>query len=337
MKSEIKPISGVDDRVCLAEAIPLATPFTINIFPTNACNFRCNYCAQSLGADYLKKEYGFSYETMGIEVMQQAVEQMKQFPQKIKLVSFMGHGEPLLNPNLPEMIRLVREAEVAERIEIITNASLLTPELSQALIQAGLSAIRISLQGISAEKYVKISNVKIDFPKFIDNIRYFYSIRGNCKVFVKVVDTSLEAGEEQKFYEMFEDISDRMYVEKIKPVYAGVEYQESVQEIAVDRYGNAHEKRMVCPLTFYMLSLWPNGDVVPCDAIYKPVVLGNIKNDTFYHMWNNSNMKGFQRMQLQRRRMENENCCKCCAPDDVSHPLDTLDHLPKEVLKRWNV
>lgn len=337
MKSEIKPISGMDDRVCLAEAIPLQTPFTINIFPTNACNFRCNYCAQSLDAVYLKKEYGFSYETMSIEIMQQAVEQMKQFPQKIKLVSFMGHGEPLLNPNLPEMIRLVREAEVAERIEIITNASLLTPELSQDLIQAGLSAIRISLQGISAEKYVKISNVKIDFPKFIDNIRYFYSIRGKCKVFVKVVDTSLAAGEEQKFYEMFEDISDRMYVEKIKPVYAGVEYKESVQEIVVDRYGNAHEKRMVCPLTFYMLSLWPNGDVVPCDAIYKPVVLGNIKNDTFYQMWNNSNMKGFQSMQLQKRRMENKNCCKCCAPDDVSHPLDTLDHLPKEVLKRWNV
>jgi len=44
MSSEIKPISGIDDRIKLSEKIPLKTPFTLNIFPTNACNFRCSYC-----------------------------------------------------------------------------------------------------------------------------------------------------------------------------------------------------------------------------------------------------------------------------------------------------
>jgi radical SAM protein with 4Fe4S-binding SPASM domain len=148
-----------------------------------------------------------------------------------------------------------------------------------------------------------------------------------------VVDTSLSEGEEALFYKMFENISDRMYVEKIKPVYAGVDYKESVQEIIVDRYGNTHEKRMVCPLTFYMLSLWPNGDIVPCDAIYKPVVLGNIKNDTLYSMWHSEILQNFQKMQLKKERNKHKDCQKCCAPDDVSHPLDELDSLSNSLLE----
>lgn len=332
MKSEIKPISGVDDRIKLADAIPLPTPFTFNVFPTNACNFRCNYCAQSLGAEYLKQEYNFTYESMSLAMLQTAVEQMKAFPDKFKLVSFMGHGEPLLNRHLPEMIRMVKEADVAQRIEVITNGSLLTPSLSRALVDAGLSAIRISLQGICDERYLTIANVKLNFVDYVENIRYFYSIRQSCKVFVKVVDTSLAEGEDASFYQLFSDISDRMYVEQIKPVYAGVAYDESVRNIVVDRYGNRHEKRMVCPLTFYMMSLWPNGDVASCDAIYKPLTLGNITSDKLYEMWYSEKLQNFQRMQLRKERAQHHDCRKCCAPDDVSHPVDALDEAAERVL-----
>lgn len=333
--AEIKPISGVDDRVPLAKAVPLDTPFTMNIFPTNACNFRCNYCAQSLGADYLQRVYAFRYETMPMEIFREAVEQMKAFPEPFKLVSFMGHGEPLLHRELPEMIRLLHEAGVAKRIEIITNGSMLTHELSKKLIDAGLSALRVSLQGITSEKYKKISNVTLDFDQYMDELRYFSAHRKDCKLFVKVVDTSLDEGEEKKFYELFGDIADRMYVEQIKPVYAGVDYMENVQQVAVDRYGNTHEKRMVCPLTFFMLSLWPNGDVVPCDAIYKPVILGNIQQDTLQDMWQGNRLKEFQRIQLRKQRNNHKDCQKCCAPDDVSHPLDALDKDAETILQKY--
>lgn len=334
MTAEIKPISGVDDRVSLAKAVPLDTPFTMNIFPTNACNFCCNYCAQSLGKEYLQREYAFYYESMPMEIFRKAVEQMKSFPEPFKLVSFMGHGEPLLHRDLPEMIRLLREAGVAKRIEIITNGSMLTHELSEKLVAAGLSALRISLQGITSEKYKKISNVILDFDQYMDELRYFSAHRKDCKLFVKVVDTSLDEGEEEKFYELFGDIADRMYVEQIKPVYAGVDYAENVQQVAVDRYGNTHEKRMVCPLIFFMLSLWPNGDVVPCDAIYKPVILGNVQQDTLQDMWQGDRLKEFQRMQLRKQRNKHQDCQKCCAPDDVSHPLDALDEDAEMILKK---
>jgi len=60
---------------------------------------------------------------------------------------------------------------------------------------------------------------------------------------------------------------------------AGIRWCGNNQNMKVeyDRYGRKHEKRNVCPLPFYMLGIFPNGDVEPCDTIYKPIVLGQYK------------------------------------------------------------
>ena len=332
--AEIKPISGVDDRVPLKDAVPLATPFTLNVFPTNACNFQCNYCAQSLGRKHLTKTYQFTYEQMPLKLFERTVDQMKEFPSPFKLVSFMGHGEPLLHTGVPDMIAMINRAGVALRTEIITNGSRLTHTLSERLVEAGVSALRISLQGLSSDKYWEISRARIDFQAFLDELAYYHSLSEKSKLYVKIVDTSLDKGDEERFYEIFGSIADRMYVEHIKPVYDGVSYGESVQEILTDRYGNDHEKRRVCPLAFYMLSLWPNGEVAPCDAIYKPLVLGNVATESLYDMWCSVRRREFQQMLLRGGRFDYPACKVCCAPDDVSHPLDVLDGAEEEIMKR---
>lgn len=151
--AENKPFTGVDDRVRLADAVPLDTPFTLNVFPSNVCNFRCTYCAQSLGAEALLEQYRFPQEMMDMAVLERAVRQSRAFDRRYKLVSFMGHGEPLCNRRLPEMIRLVKEAGIAGRVDVITNASLLDNDYADALIDAGLDVLRVSLQGVSAAAY----------------------------------------------------------------------------------------------------------------------------------------------------------------------------------------
>ena len=84
------------------------------------------------------------------------VQQLMEFP-KVGRVLFTGLGEPLANPKIPDMIRRLAEAHVTDRIEIVTNASLLTHEMTDRLLEAGLTYLRISLQGLSAEKYKEIS------------------------------------------------------------------------------------------------------------------------------------------------------------------------------------
>lgn len=333
MASEIKPIYGTE-RVKLAEVVPLAAPYSAFVFPTTYCNFKCAYCGHSLGHAEMKRQYDFQPEHMTMETYEKTIEQLAEFPQKLKLLSLTGQGEPLLNPHIADMVRMAREKGVAERIEIISNASMLRPALADALIEAGLDTLRVSLQGLSSEKYETICKAHVNFGELLENLRYFYAHRGKTKLFLKVMDVALEEGEDEKFYAIFSDMTDRMYIERMLPAYDGVELTQGM-EVEYDRYGGKTEgTRKVCPLAFYMLGVFPNGDVEPCDTIYKPIVLGNVHEARILDMWYGEKLREFWRLQLEGRREENRRCAHCCAPNDVAHPEDILDGAAEEILKR---
>jgi cyclic pyranopterin phosphate synthase len=333
MASEIKPISDTTGRIPLAEVVPLTTPYSVYIYPTTHCNFRCVYCAHSLGTKGMEKQYGFVKEAMNLDTYKKTIEQLIQFPEKIKMLSLTGQGEPLLNKNLPEMIRIAKETGKFERIEIISNGALLTPQLSDQLIESGLDSLRISLQGLSSYKYKEICGATIDFPKFIENLRYFYKKTTTTNLFVKVLDVALEDGEDEEFYKLFSDCTDRMFIEKLQPAYSGVELTDGL-EVSQDRYGRDVPKRNMCPLAFFMLGVYPNGDIQPCDTLYRPIILGNVHSSTIFDMWGNNEHKEFWKLQLTNKRLENNGCSQCCAPTDISHPLDALEEAAEEILKR---
>lgn len=337
--SKIEPISGHNDRVELKKVLPISTPFTLNVFPINACNFKCNYCAQSLGISGMKRYNNFdSSEKMTIETFEKIIEQSKKFDKPYKLLSLMGHGEPLLNKELPKMIKLAKNNNIAQRIEIITNGALLDNDLSDALIDAGVTNIRVSLQGLSSEQYKQTSNVNIDFDKFLQNLEYFYN-KGqekNSHLFVKIMDCSLQDGEEENFYEIFDKISSRMYIEKVKPIYEGVKFTKGKTDLSTNRYGDIHEPRLVCPLAFFSLAVWPNGDIAPCDAIYKPITLGNVNTDDLSQVFNGTQNNIFRFKLLKGKKNNMEGCKVCCAPDDVSHQKDELDGAAKDLIEKYS-
>lgn len=332
MISEIKPIYGTE-RVKLSDVVPLATPFSVFVFPTTYCNFKCIYCGHSLGLEKMKDKYNFEPQNMSLETYEKVIMQLKEFPNKLKMLSLTGQGEPMINKELPVMIRRAKEADIADRIEIITNASLLTKEMADALIDAGLDTLRVSLQGLSSSKYKEICGADIDFKEFMTNIKYFYANKKHTQLFVKVMDVSLKEGEETEFYKLFGDCTDRMYIEKMLPAYEGVAITQDMN-VEYDRYGRKNKKKKVCPLPFFMLGIFPDGDVEPCDTIYKPIVLGNVHQDTLINMWNGERLRDFWKVQLKGERYSNKKCAICCAPDDVSHPEDGLDDDAECILRR---
>ena len=78
-------------------------------------------------------------------------------------------------------------------------------------------------------------------------------------------------------------------------------------------------------MAFFTLNIWPNGDIAPCDAIYKPVVLGNIYKDNLADVFNNKIVTSFRLKLLNGKKDSMFGCKECCAPDDVSMEEDELD------------
>lgn len=330
MRAQVQPY--YDKKRCiLSDAVPLDTPLTVFIQPSTLCNIKCNYCIQSASKEE-KKAKNINDDIMDMDIFLEILEQLKRFPKKIKDISFTGMGEPLCNKNLPKMIKMVKEADIAERVQFFTNALLLTKETSLELIEAGLDELRISLQGLTSEKYYEICGAKIQYSSLLDNIRFFYKNRKDCKLYIKIADIALD-GNKDDFYDTFGDISDTIFIERIVPLFEEIDYEKIIDtSISENKYREHYKEYFICPNCFYTINISPRGDVMPCCAFYNPP-LANLINKSLVDIWNGEERKRFLLMQLKKERLNNPNCKNCFVPNN-QQPEDFLDDSAEEIIIR---
>jgi len=112
----------------------------LRISVMDRCNFRCTYCmpAATYGEDYafLPPEARLSFDEIE-RVCRQAA---SLGVSKLRLTG----GEPLLRPQLPDLIRRLRRIDGIDDIALTTNGVLLDRQ-SQALADAGLDRVTVSL------------------------------------------------------------------------------------------------------------------------------------------------------------------------------------------------
>ncbi len=334
MKALLKP--GYDaDRTPLADVIPLPAPYTLFITPSQRCNFRCGYCTQSL-ADAEKKRVHFSSVNLDPSVFHAIVEQSKRFPVQYKRVLLTGLGEPLMNPNIADMVATLRESRVAEKIEIFTNASLLVPAMADKLLDAGLTKLRISVQGTDAGQYRRHCGVELDFDSFIANLRYFHEAsRGRCDVYIKIIDEELrDQKDRETFFAVFSGLCDEIFVENL--VRAQPSMGDYGGEITTSKtfYGETARTREVCPFIFYTLQTDAEGNCFPCPPLGLPrgFSLGNLMETPLHEIWCGARHRELMRSHL---RMDGSKCalCKQCVCYRAFTPdADNLDDSAKELL-----
>lgn len=314
----------VDGRVNLAGLLPLSTPLVVEIFPIYACNFKCRYCMFSVP----EKNRGFvsSKDVMDFDMYEKCIVSMLSFPQKIKVLRFAGMGEPLLHRNIEAMINYATFYNVAEKIELITNASLLTPKLSDALIASGLSRMVISIQGTSAEKYKEISGINLDFKYFLSNIKYLYKHKKNMEIYIKILDYALD--DKEKFYEIFGDICNYIGIEHAVPIYPDVDYN-IFGDVPFTQFGSFASDVQICPRPFATMYILPDGKVTPCYSMDYPEIMGDLNTESIYEIWGGKKFRAFQYNMLNG--IKNEVCSDCnmikhrfCKEDDLSKDVERL-------------
>ena len=332
-KDKIKP-SFDTNRQVLGKIFPLDAPFTVILDASERCNFRCEYCFRS-SEDKSKWGYAKDNDLMSREMFKLAFSQLMEFPEPIRQISLSCHGEPLVNRDIPYMVRYMRERNYTGRISIHTNASLLDEDYAKDLATSGISRVVISIQGLTAEKYKEVSKANIDFEKLVRSIKVLYQERNSkdTEIDVKIADISLSKGEEEKFYDIFEPIADRVFVENIVPIWKDIDnkYQNEV----MNKYGDKFPPQKCCPLIFHTLVVTPIGDIYPCTQLLCTHKLGNITKNTLKECWSGQMRKGLLRDILT---LNIPDMCDGCyiRQNSIYTKEDMIDDYRGEILERLN-
>jgi len=313
-----------DSRVDLREAIPLKKPFTILFEPASICNFRCSCCYYNIPDIY-------SYMPRGLmkpgDFKKIADDLAAWEGEKIKVVRFIGFGEPLINKDTGSMVKYLKQLGVAGRIEITSNVSLLTAEVAEELIDSGLDYLRVSIYAASQERHEALTRSKINIDAIRQNIATLRRLRdeqGKDRpfIYVKMLDIFDEV-ENQKFFDRYAGIADEASLEK---PHCWLQQNGSKRDSLL--------RLSVCPQPFKMLSIRCNGDVIVCDPDWKNnTKVGNALQQALKDIWKGEALRKFWKMQLENRRWENESCRTCTFLDNGAYVFDNLDGVSTDILK----
>lgn len=126
---------------------------------TNRCNAECIMCPRDRLERPLQRMEPSLFERLVGEAAELGIEAFQ--------LSF--YGEPLMDPDLVDRVRLVRKRIPEAWIQIATNGSLLSPERGRALMAAGISQIRISIDGNDGAEYGHIRQ-NLDHSVLLENL-----------------------------------------------------------------------------------------------------------------------------------------------------------------------
>ena len=137
----------------------------LRISVTDRCNFRCSYCmpADIFGHDYVFLARGeiLNFE----EIVRLARAFVKLGVRKIRLTG----GEPLLRADLEVLIEMLNRIEGVEDLALTTNGFFL-PEKAQALREAGLKRVTVSLDTLKPERLKKLAGQHLELSRVLAGI-----------------------------------------------------------------------------------------------------------------------------------------------------------------------
>jgi MoaA/NifB/PqqE/SkfB family radical SAM enzyme len=287
MKAKLVEGAPGGKRLKLAEVVPLSSPLLIEFHPTSSCNFKCNYCGKSSHMFISLKPY------LDYDLYKKGIDELAGFDKKVCL-KFAGTGEPLLHPQIIDMINYA--SGKVSKMEMSTNGSMLIKHIAENL--GNLDRLVISIQGTSSEKYKAMCGANINFDDFIEGIKYFYKVKGKTHLHIKIIDIALEGKEDkQKFFNIFGDICDTIGIEHAFPLYPALEINEKLLKSKVSQFGLPINKaKIICPYPFYMMHITPDGWVQHCcnpNLDYPP---GYLDQETLPEIWSGKGMNSTRYM-----------------------------------------
>ncbi len=134
------------------------------IEPTTACNLQCRTCMRNAWDD--------AESTMSPATFQRLVHSLGDLP-NLERVVFTGFGEPLVHPQLLEMVESVRQRGLA--VTIGSNGLMLDRATATELVRLGVDRLVVSVDGVTPQTYSDVRGELL--ARVLDSIRILNEVK----------------------------------------------------------------------------------------------------------------------------------------------------------------
>jgi pyruvate-formate lyase-activating enzyme len=232
------------------------------------CNLRCPMCPVS-GLPHAMN--GRRPTIMTADVFQRVIDQISDRPRSILLNVF---GESLLHPHLVDFIR--RAKRPRHHVAIITNGTKLTPAYSGQIIDAGLDALTVSIDGGTHDTY-RDMRVGAELDAVLGNLRALVAenVRRHHRMRIEInyIRASSTAGEMAAFHAEFSPLVNAINYTPVTDFGSHWDLPREMPEPGADPRLVSQAPRMTsrtpCPHLWRALWVSAEGRVMLCTNDFK--------------------------------------------------------------------
>ncbi len=271
---------------------------------TNICNLKCSFCPET----NREKKY------MEIESFENILKKVKPYT---NLIALHIKGEPLLHPNLNEILKICEKEKI--KVNITTNGTLLKSNVENILSSKSVRQINISVHSALKNKNMEKS-LEIfleDIFKAIDEIKNRSNIiisyrMWNLKALSENADDKnmeiiKKMEEKYKIHDLETILGKNMFFKLEENVFINQDFEFKWPDINGDIISETGNCRGLTD----QIGILVNGDVIPCCLDQEgDIKLGNLLNEDLEEIINSDIaqdiLKGFRENKLIH------NLCKRC-------------------------
>lgn len=274
-------------------------PFNLVIETSNFCNARCLMCPYPI----MKREK----KIMDREIFEKIISRTKKEPLPPNKVFFSGMGEPLIDPQIVERIGAFKKLGCF--VKIYTNASLLTPKISQQLVDLDLDEMNISFNGVTPEQYQKVMG--LNFAKTVKNINELLKIkkRANSQLPIVRISSIITKENERDIQKHIQN-----WLGKVDSVTVSLPHEwGGAVKVDAQRQFQKTQRTYPCRSLWHTFNIDSSGNfVICCRDFESQYILGNVHSYSFADIQKSPALKDFQQAHLKFSQNQLPKICQNC-------------------------
>lgn len=294
-------------------------PMTLSIEPTTACNLRCPECPSGL------RSFTRPTGNIKLDFYRQVIDEVSPF---LSNLIFYFQGEPYIHPDFLKMVSYANQKNIYTITS--TNGHFLTDQNARDTVESGLDRLIISVDGTTQEVYTQYRK-EGNLDQVIQGAKNIISWKKKLgKAHPYVIFQFLVVRPNEHQIPAIKRLAKEIGVDEVKlktaQIYNYVHGNDLIpqqkkyaryHQLEDGTYALKQELHNSCWKLWHAAVITWNGWVVPCcfdkDASHK---LGNLKDNTFRHIWFGEPYRDF-RQKIFKGRDQIDICQNCSEGTNV--------------------